>query len=179
MKAYVKPLALALFAAGALAAGTPAAAQIYKCVGAGGKTVYSQSPCPSNTKSAPIQDRVPGSVAPPPAPAASAGTAGAGGTAAAPAAKPSGPKSVAEQDADFRKRRADEAEAAKKSSEAQEQAEAKQKNCTAARANLAGLQMGGRQARINEKGERYFLDDAQVAQEMERAKQSMTANCGS
>ncbi|HXC40093.1 MAG TPA: DUF4124 domain-containing protein [Burkholderiales bacterium] len=175
MKAYVKPLALALFAAGALAAGAPAFAQIYKCVGAGGKTVYSQSPCPSNTKSAPIQERVPSRVAPPPAPAAAAAPGGAAPGSAA--AKSSGPKSVAEQDADFRKRRADDAEAAKKSSEAQEQADAKQKNCTAARANLASLQMGGRQARINEKGERYFLDDSQVAQEMERAKQSVTANC--
>ena len=46
-----------------------------------------------------------------------------------------------------------------------------------AKAAVASLQMGGRQVRLDEKGERVFLDDQEIAQETARAKQEAAAAC--
>ena len=66
---------------------------------------------------------------------------------------------------------------AKKAAEKTAQEQAKAQNCSAAKQSLAGLQAGGRQARFNEKGERFFLDDAQIAAETVRAQQAVNASC--
>jgi hypothetical protein len=89
----------------------------------------------------------------------------------------SGPKTAAEQDQAFRKRQSDAAKS--QDEDAQKQAEARERaeNCKRAKAALANLQMGGRQVRIDDKGERVFLDDQQIAQETARAKQEAAAAC--
>ena len=149
---------------------TLAAAQVFKCVDAGGKTVYSQSPCPKGARSEAIERRVPA--------AAPASPADAKGETKAGAAKAGAAKSAADIDKDFAKRRQEQQDAQKK--EDQKLAEAKQKedNCRSARGALASLESGSRQMRIKENGERYFLEDADIEQEKTRARSAVQSNCG-
>lgn len=147
-----------------LVSSTPLLAQINKCVDASGKTFYSQSPCPPGVKSSTVK------TAPPPANPPAAGPAAA-------AAKSTGPKSAAEQEIEFRKRRTEQAEAAKKDQEKSNEASQREENCRNARGTLASLEAGGRQTRFNDKGERYILDEAQTARELERARQAVDQWC--
>lgn len=140
----------------------PASAQTYKWTDAEGKIHYSDQPPPANAKEqATIKPRKPG--------AASAPT-----DTGAPAAKA---KTYVEQEADFKRRQVEtaEREAAEKK-KAAEAAEKKQ-NCEQARSQLATLQAGGRMGRINAQGEREYLSDGQIAQEIERAKKSVENGC--
>ena len=57
------------------------------------------------------------------------------------------------------------------------QAEQKQQNCEGARSALRSLESGQRISRVGQDGERYFLDDQQIAQETERARQAVAKNC--
>jgi hypothetical protein len=152
----------------ALCLALPASAQMYKWVDADGKVQYSDKPPPSNIKTEKL--RIPAQAAS--APAASEGK-GAGSKDAAKA----GPKTAAEQDQAFRKRQLDAAKA--QDEDAQKQAEARDRaeSCKRAKAALANLQIGGRQMRIDEKGERVFLDDQQIVQETAKAQQEAGAAC--
>lgn len=155
-----------------LVAAPVAHAQVYKCVDKAGKTVYSQAPCPSNTKSATVRQSVtPGSALPPPSAAAKAD----GKTD--PKAAASAPKTTAELEQDFRKRRAEQEEAAKKEQEKLADAKARDENCRGSKATLASLESGSRQTRVNDKGERATLDDAQMAVETARARKSVQDWC--
>ena len=138
-------------------------AQVYKCVDGSGKTVYSQSPCQGGAKSAAIRQAVP------PVPA--------GAATSAAAAKSAGPKSTAEQELEFRKRRSEEAETAKKAQDKAGEDQSKAENCRSAKTSLASLESGARQARTNENGERYFLEDGQISQEKERARKAVDSWC--
>ena len=150
--------ALILLAALALA-GT-AHAQVYKCVDASGKTIYAQMPCPKGARSTTLNRNPP----PPPAPV----------EGQSPGVNP---KSAAQLEQEFRKRRLEKAEADKKAGEKEAQAQGKEENCRAARAQLAGLNSGMRQVRVNERGERVYLDDSQIEQEKARAQRAMDASC--
>jgi hypothetical protein len=69
------------------------------------------------------------------------------------------------------------AEAAeKKAAEDQKQAEEARRNCTAAKSNLQSLE-NGRVATYDEKGEKTFLDDAQRAAAIERARKDVSQWC--
>lgn len=144
--------AAALAAAGALWL-LPAQAQVYKCVDASGKTLYLQSPCPAGAKSSTVRT-------PPPA------------TSAAAPAKPG-----ASPEMDFRKRQQEKADAEKKAAEQTAEAKTKQENCQRAKQNAAQIQAGGRLSRFTEKGEREYLDDAQIEQEKARAKSLLDQWC--
>lgn len=50
-------------------------------------------------------------------------------------------------------------------------------NCRKARSNLAMLQSGGRIQRMNDKGEREYIDDASIAREIASAQQAVNAEC--
>ncbi|MFM9968014.1 MAG: DUF4124 domain-containing protein [Burkholderiales bacterium] len=139
-----------------------AQAQINKCVDSSGKTVYSQGPCPKGTKSSSVAS----------APAVSAPAAKAGD-----ATKSTGPKTTAELDQEFRKRQQEQSDARKKDEDRLAQAKAEQENCSMARRALAGYEQGGRQSSINDKGERVFLEDAQIEAEKQRARQSVSQFC--
>ena len=151
-----------------LAFTSPATAQVFKCTDSTGKVSYSQSPCPRNTKSA--------TVAPAPAPAAAPVEPGKGDAGKA-GKTPAGPKTTAELEQDFRKRRAEaeksEQEQQKKAAEAKDSEE----NCRAARAQLVSLEAGQRQTRTGPNGERYFLDESQVENEKQRAKRAIEVSC--
>ena len=133
-------------------------AQVFKCVDAKGKTVYSQTPCPSGASATVLGTK------PRPAAAEPAETkdAGAKGAAAKKDEKPLTPEEA------FQKRQKEKAEADKKSAEQAAADQRKQEECRRAKEQVAQYVAGGRIARIDDKGERYFLDDSQI--ESEKAK---------
>ena len=96
--------------------------------------------------------------------------------AAAPGAK--GPLSAAEKDADFRKRQQDAAKEREKQDLAAQDAAGKRENCERAQEYVRTIESGQRISRTDSKGERYFLDDAQRAQELDQARQAAKQWCG-
>jgi hypothetical protein len=95
---------------------------------------------------------------------------------AAPQENPSA-KSIAEQDADFKKRRIEADE--KKAKEEKEMAELKEKerNCATAKGNLKLLEENVRVARYNEKGEKEFLEEKDRPQMIADAKKAVDSWC--
>jgi hypothetical protein len=145
----------------ALAVAAPASAQVYKCVDANGKVVYLQSPCPAGQNATVMSRQAPGESAPPPA------------TPPKPGAKE--PPLTPEQA--FQKRQKDRAEADQKAAQESADARRKQEACARARESLVRFESGGRITGIDSKGERYFLDDGQIAQEKARAQASVNEWC--
>jgi hypothetical protein len=88
-----------------------------------------------------------------------------------------GPMTPAEREADYRKRQAEAKKTAEKADVARKDTEAKQANCDRAREQLRMLESGTRISRTDAKGERYYLDDNQIAQEAAQARQAMQASC--
>ncbi len=86
-------------------------------------------------------------------------------------------KSLAQQNQEFEKRQKAQADAAKKQQEEAAKAQRKEQVCTALRSNLAGLEAGGRIVRINEQGEREYLDDSQRQAEIQRTQSDIAKNC--
>jgi hypothetical protein len=142
-----------------------ASAQLYRWVDKDGKVRYSDTP-PPGVKATTLRPP-PGSSAPAPAP---------DGVAAAKDAK-KGPLTPAEQEADFRKRQMQAQKAREKEDQASRDALAKQDNCARARESLASLESGQRITRAGADGERYYIDDAQRAAEIEKARQSVNSWC--
>ena len=149
-------------------------AQVYKCIDAAGKVVYSQNPCPANTKSGTVTRRVD---RPSAAPAATPAEGSADRAAKGDAAKKTGPKTTVEQEQDFRKRQQDQAKATRESSAKSAEAQRKAENCRTSRERLAQYEIGGRMTRINPQGERYYLEDAQIEQEKARARSDVAQAC--
>lgn len=129
-------------------------AQIMKCVGAGGRVEFAAS-CPPGTKAENT------------------------GIRNAPAAAPANQqKTLAERDAEFRKRQADQQEAAKKAEEKTQEAADRRQNCETAQSYLRSLQAGNRIGRTDPKtGERVFLEDNERAAEIARAQRAADTNC--
>ena len=163
--------ALLLAALWVVAAG--AQAQVYKCIDAGGKTTYSQSPCPANSRSGAITRTVPDV----PAPAPAAGKPANGKAADGKAAKASEPKTAAELEQDFRKRRQEHEEAQKKAAEKADDARVRDQNCRNARQQLVTLESGVPQMRVDEQGGRNVLDQSQVEREKEFARKAVDQWC--
>jgi hypothetical protein len=146
------PIALAL-----LLVAVPAHAQLLKCMGKDGKVEYATQ-CPAGTKEQQTGIR-----------------SAPGGPASGAAVKQ---PSMAEREADFRKRRAEQAEAEDKEQKASAEKAQRQRACDDARNYLLGLESGVRIARTDPKtGERVFLEDNARAKEIVTARQSVQANC--
>lgn len=129
-------------------------AQIMKCVGADGRVEFSNA-CPPGMTAAPTGIR-----------------SSPGGTSSG------AQKSLADRDAEFRKRKMEQETAAKKTAAKDAEAADTQQNCISARSYLRSLQDGQRIANTDPAtGERNFLDDAQRASEMERAERAVSSNC--
>jgi hypothetical protein len=133
-----------------------------------GHTVYSDQPPPPGIAKAHIM-KSPGSgnsdvAAPAPAPAAESS---ADGTSAA------HPKTLAEQDLEYKKRQKESADAAKKKSEEDAKAAQNTQRCDSARSSLSALQSGARIQRTDDQGQRYYLDDAQRQAEEAKLQQGM------
>jgi hypothetical protein len=161
---------IALFVIASLGAAA-AQAQVYKCLDANGRTAYSQNPCPPSMKRETMST---GGI--PPASAVAPAAAAADKASKSGAAK-GGPKTPAEQEQAFRQRQQDEAKAAKESAEKTAQAQAKAENCRNARARLAQFEIGGRITTVDEKGERYYMEDAQIEAEKARARADISQVC--
>ncbi len=87
------------------------------------------------------------------------------------------PKTIADRDLEYKQRQKESAEAAKKADEEATKVKAMQENCTAVRGNLAGLQSGGRAARVNDRGEKYYIDDAQRQAEIAKSQAQVAQYC--
>lgn len=129
--------------------------QLYKCVGPSGQVEYA-SVCPAGTRQENTRIRnAPGSA-----------------TSAAPQ------KSVAESDADFRKRQMEKQDTAAKQEKKSAEDEQRQRNCDSARSYLASLKSGARISRTDPKtGERVFLEDKDYTSEIANTQRAVDASC--
>ena len=116
----------------------------------------------------------------PAAPAAAASTPAAGeapNAATRPAAAASAAPAGVDKALEEKKKQAEAAEAAKKKAEQEKVAAARAENCKRAMNAKATLDSGMRMARLNDKGEREVLDDAQRAAELKRVNQIIAQDC--
>jgi hypothetical protein len=148
----------------ALAFSAAVMAQQYKWVDQNGRIQYGDAP-PPGVKATPLR--------PPPGPAAQPSAKAADTKAVA----KKGPLTPAEQEAEYRKRQMEAQKEQDKRAEADQQAAAKRENCARAQENLRTLEAGGRIARTDSKGERYYLEDAQIQQEAVKARQIVQESC--
>lgn len=131
--------------------------QMLKCVSKDGKVEYSFQ-CPAGSKETQTGIRnAPGQ----------------------PAAKDTAPsKTLAEREADFRKRQLEGTEARQKVDAKAAEKTQQLENCERAQAYLKSLQEGQRIAQVDPKtGERVFLDDATRPAEIARARQVADSHC--
>ena len=129
-------------------------AQIMKCVGVGGRVEFAVA-CPPGTR------------------------AESTGIRNNPEAVPATPqKSLAERDADFRKRKMEQQETAKKGDEKTQETADRKQNCETAQAYLRSLQSGNRIGKTDPAtGERVFMEDTERAAEMARAQRAADTSC--
>lgn len=132
--------------------------QMLKCTGKDGKIEYAAQ-CPPGSKQEATGIKSTPSAAP-------------SDSSAAPQ------KSLAEQDAAFRKRLSEKEEAQAKGAKKTAEDDERRRACEQTRAYLKNLQAGNRIARTDPKtGERIVLDDAGYATEIAAAQRSVDANC--
>ena len=146
-----------------LFAASTAFAQMYKWVDKDGKVRYGDTPPPGSKTSA-VKATSSGAAAP--APASSAGDA-----------KKKDPLTAAEQEQEYRKRQQEAEKAGKKSEQEQQAKVQKNEGCERTKEYLNTLQSGQRIARTNPSGERYYMDENQVAQEVAKAQQAVQQAC--
>jgi hypothetical protein len=155
-----------IFVALLLAAGS-AAAQMYKWVDKDGRIRYGDTP-PPGAKVTSIKAPSSGAASPPSAPAAASKNAKDGRN---------GPMTPAEQEQDYRKRQSEARKEADKAAAEQRAKSELSEGCARTREYLGMLQSGQRIARVNPQGERYYLDESQVAAEIAKAQQSVQEAC--
>ena len=137
----------------AVALAPAAVAQLYKYVDKDGKTVYSDQP-PANTESKQVN-----------VPAA---------RALSPAAAP---KTAVERDKELDKSRKELREKQDKQAKAAQKDQEAEQRCATARERHAAFVEGGRIYRTNEKGERVFMEDAEIESARERSRREMDEAC--
>ena len=137
-----------------LLAMTATAAQAqFKCVEQQGKTSYRQLPCATGTRSVEMQQRIAAS--------------GSQFTGLNPnSLRPSSTESSSGGSRVDAARTGSEKVAATKAA----QVEQSKENCNRSRQRVAMLEMGGRVAFVDEKGDRVFLTDIQLEAELEKAR---------
>ena len=151
--------ALAALAAALMLGAGPAGAVLYKWVDANGRVSYSDQPPPGNVKA-----EIVGGV---PTPASTA-------TAAAQDAV----RDMANQELELKKRQAQRAADQKKAEKQRVNSALQQQACTEAREQIKIFDANELiLARINEKGEPVYLDEAMRAKERERLDVQIRQNC--
>ncbi len=151
-----------------LLSSTAAQAQILKCVGKDGKIEFATA-CPAGTK----QQDTGVSNKPAAAPAAKGEAAGKEGAA-------KGAPTLADRDAEFRKRQADQKEAAAKAEQKNAQTQEQQQACTAARANLQALKDRQRMYRVDPAtGQRMNFEEEDYLRESAAAERQIAQSCKS
>jgi hypothetical protein len=146
-----------IFAAIAIAVATPVAAQLYKWVDKDGKTHYSDTPPPGQeSKSLSV---------------------GSGATTPTPAPASSGAKSAVERDKEAEAARQASRDSAKKAEDKAKDNAGRDEACSRAKSAHATYADGGRIHKYNDKGERVFLDDAEIEAERIRSQREMDEAC--
>lgn len=131
----------------------PAAAAMYKWTDANGRVVYSDQPPPASVKSELLNPT------PPPA-------------------NPNAVKEMAQGGADLSKRQSERAEADAKAAKARTDAERIREACARVRAQIAQLSADNELLRrVNEKGEKVYMDDAMRRKEREPLEKWSKENC--
>lgn len=99
--------------------------------------------------------------------------------AASPAASAAAPRASAPTDPQLeaRRRAADQEQQAKARAEEEKGNAQRAENCRRARSHLQALESGQRIARINERGEREFIDDKARADEVRQANDTIASDC--
>ena len=141
------------------------AADVYKWKDAEGKVRYSDAPPSGKTpyellsgkKAAPARDQV-------------------SDESAAAANNKSG-KPV-DKELDARKHKAEADNLQKKEQEKLDQKKIREDNCKTAKANLQNYKQGGRMYKVDENGERQYLDEKDISSSLEKANQEVEQWCG-
>lgn len=154
------PLVLCLLAA-------PVCAELYKWTDESGKIHYTDQPPPSAAKKSETI-KAPKHAAPPPA----AAPADASGKPPA-----TGPKSVTDQEMEFRKRRLQQAEGEAKAQKDAQAAEEKKRNCQRSQEQVLAFERGGRVSRYGPNGEQVFLNDQEIQTELVNARKAADSWC--
>ena len=128
-------------------------AQIYQWKDESGKTVISDKPPIGTTSTAKKIESAPATNA------------------------PAAQKSVADRELEMRKRQKESQDTSEKTAKDQAAAAEKAKNCDSARRYLQTLESGERISLRDDKGERYFMEDGQRAQETANTRQLIQTNC--
>lgn len=163
-----KPLLIAL----ALVALIGSAEAQWKWRDAKGNVQYSDMPPPAGTADKDVLQRPAGArsliqVMP---------VGGPASAASAPRAAASAP-SKAEQEAAARQKQEKDQQAAKQKEEERRTAEKRRENCQRAQAGMRDLQSGTRITRMNDRGERVYMDEGQIAAETARVRDIVTSEC--
>lgn len=169
MHIYARSFAAALL----LLAATVAHAQ-YAWIGPNGTRQYSDKPPPPDTPASKIL-KSPGRITTL-SEATDAAPADAVTPIGAKAEAPKGPPSVAEREAAYKERKKTEAEAQQKAQQEAQQQQQKAAACASAREAQAQLASGMRMAKVDEKGQRGYMDDAERAARTERVNRALD-NC--
>lgn len=148
----------------AIAAGA-AQAQIKCWNDAQGKRVCGDTPPPGAKVSTVRGTVTPSGPAPAPSGAAQKG------------AKKSGPLTPAEQEQEYRKRQAESQKAAAKADQEEKEKSLKNQNCEQAKDSLRMLESGVRITRTNPSGERYYLNETQIEQEIAKGRAAVQRSC--
>jgi hypothetical protein len=150
----------------------PDASAQFKWRDANGRMVYSDQPPPNSIPlNAVLQ--APGLRPAAERPGETGDAAKAPGAAAgSPAAT-----SAADRELEFRKRRTERAETERKSAEDAAKARQAAAACDETRAEQRTLESGMRISRVNERGEREFIDDEQRAARLDAARKSSREHC--
>lgn len=161
MKRVARSALLGAFAGTLLALSFGVSADVYRWVDKDGRVHYSDQPPPPGARQEKELQGVPR----------------APGAPAEAGAESAAPPTLQEREAEFRRRQVEQAEKTAQEQRAQEEAASRQRNCEQARNQLVALRSGQRVARFNEQGEREYLGDEQIAQEIVRAEKAVSDWC--
>ena len=147
-------------------------AEVYKWKDKDGSTRYTDTPPPSNIKQEAVGRK---KVVQPTGRAPLAPVENAQAVPAKVKDSPAAPKNTEDAAAAQRQKNAE----AEKRNKQEKEAEAKRKeeNCKAAKANFETYKQGGRVYKMNEKGEREYMDDKGLQEGKEQAQKEMNENC--
>lgn len=137
----------------AILAATAVHAQVFEWKDETGKTHYSDMPPPGNARELRKIESAPPATANP------------------------AQKTTADRELEFRKRQKESQSSSEKASKEQTASSEKKENCDNARRQLQLLESGERIALRDDKGERYFMEDAQREQETVKARQAVQSFC--
>ncbi len=144
------------------------AAEVYKWKDAEGRVRYSDTPPAGKIPYETLAGKK----------AAAANVQAPDAGASAPAVDAKAAKPVADKELDARKRKAEAENLQKKQQEKLDEQKVREQNCVAAKSNLQNYKLGGRMYKIDENGERQYLDDKDIAAGLEKANKEVEQWCG-